>query len=274
MTDKAGRYIGGLDKSAFSVRDNELPQAITYFSNSDVPISVGILLDRSGSMAMTLDSNRLLGADENNVKKVIGEGLSEFIRSGNTLNDYFLIGFNDQVTLVTDWTEKGKDIVDRISSLKLHGKSALYDGCLAAVEKLSHSKHQKKVVLIISDGEDNSSKNKLNDIRRSLKSSNVLIYGINIHAPLYGIGRDSKVDELAQISGGISLFASSYGKSTPLFALIAQELHNQYLVGFTPPNSFAKSEWRKLQIKVTLPSDSAGNLKSVVARSRKGYTTL
>lgn len=274
VTDHTGRYVGGLDQSAFSVLDNSLPQKITYFRAIDVPISVAILLDVSGSMAMALDSNRLLGIDERNVKLAIREGLVDFMRFSNTANQYLLLGFNEQTTLLTDWTEKPENILDMIPSLKLKGKSALFDACFAALEKLSHSKYQKKVVLIISDGEDNSSKRKLSEIRRSLMSSNVLIYGVSLIPPLEGVGRDSRVEELAQLSGGISLFARGYRESSPLFALVAQELRHQYSVGFTPLNSSGKSEWHKLQVNVTFLSSNTGKPKNLVARTRKGYTTF
>jgi Ca-activated chloride channel family protein len=271
VTDKRGGYVTGLDKSNFAVFDDKAPQEITYFKAADEPVSVGIVFDASGSMA---DPNR-----RDLIKTLYREALSSFIRQSNESNIYFVIGLNDRPQLLLDW-RRGLDAINdalvTLGSVKLKGNTALYDACYLGIEKLARSAHRKRVLLVISDGQDNESHYRFSELRQRLKESDVLLYAIAINSAIdaytyMGTRGRGILDEVAAISGGVAFFPDKPPHVRNIFDLIAAELRHQYSIGFIPATSTNKSEWRRIKIKLNLPPDAPREMQHLLVRSRDGY---
>jgi Ca-activated chloride channel homolog len=271
VTDKSERYIAGLDKTAFAVNDNGIAQEITLFQNN-APLSVGIIYDTSGSMSPAR-------SDESEMRASIREGLARLIQSGGPSDKYFLIGFNDKVELLSDWTNDSQPIVKALSETRPKGKTAFHDACYTGLEKLVGEGRQKRVLLIISDGHDNVSTHKFSELHRALRESNVSVYAVGpaILPMDSGINRGNLtgLDELTSGMGGRFYIprkvASMNRIFVPIFEQISEELHHQYLIGYRPANFTADGKWRRIKIEVKAPADASGKRRQLSAGNRTGY---
>jgi hypothetical protein len=162
VTDTYGRYVSGLSKSAFAVYDNKQQQEITFFSDDDSPVSVGVIFDVSGSMS------------GDKVKRA-RDALSKFIQTSHDSDEYFLIAFNSRAQLLLDRTRDGDSILNKLTFVETKSQTALYDACYLGVEKVQRGAHPKRALLLISDGQDNDSRYTFNEVRKLLKESDVTL---------------------------------------------------------------------------------------------------
>ena len=139
VTDTYGRYVSGLGKSAFTVLDEKKPQDITFFSDDDAPVSVGVLFDVSGSMS------------GDKIKRS-RDALAKFIQTSHNMDEYFLIAFNSRAQLLLDRTRDGNAVLDKLTFVQTKNNTALYDACYLGVEKVQRGTHPKRALLLISDG--------------------------------------------------------------------------------------------------------------------------
>src|SRR4029434_10889508 len=193
VTDTYGRYVSGLGKGAFTVLDEKKPQEITYFSDDDSPVSVGVIFDVSGSM----------GGDK--VKRA-RDALSKFIQTSHNMDEYFLIAFNSRAQLLLDNHHTRNQVLDKLTYVQTRNNTALYDACYLGVEKFQRGAHPKRALLLISDGQDNNSRYTFGELRRLLKESDVTLYGIGILSgsdagSSMGMEGQGILDELASVSG-------------------------------------------------------------------------
>lgn len=262
VTDSYGRYVSGLDKKAFKVYDDKEEQQIEFFSDDDAPVSVGIIFDVSGSM----------GGDK--IRKA-REALSRFIQTSHDNDEYFLIAFNSRAQLLLDKTRDGDAVLNKLTFVDTKGNTALYDACYLGVEKVTRGAHQKRALLLISDGQDNNSRYTFNNVRRLLKESDVVVYSIGIlggNDPGSSLGMEGQsiLDELSAVSGGKAFFPNTSAEMDELFERIALELRHQYSIGYTPKDFKPDGRWHKLKVKVTPPR----GLPHLFARSRDGYYAI
>lgn len=260
VTDIRGRYISGLNKNAFTVIDNKIPQEITFFSDDDVPVSLGIVFDFSGSMS------------GDKIKRS-REALSRFLETSHERDEYFLIGFNSRPQLLLDKTRDSKAVLDKLTFVHPHGETAFYDACYLGVEKVTHGTHPKRAILIISDGQDNNSRYTFRDLRRLLKESDVIIYAIGIEGAndgLLGMQGQAILDEIAAVSGGMAFFPSTAAEMDNVFERIAVELRHQYAIGYKPTNFTGDGKWHHVKVKVTPPR----GFRYLSVRSRGGYYAI
>jgi len=259
VTDTYGRYVSGLGKSAFTVLDEKKPQEITFFSDDDAPVSVGVLFDVSGSM----------GGDK--IKRA-RDALSKFIQTSHNMDEYFLIAFNSRAQLLLDKTRDGNAVLDKLTFVQTRNNTALYDACYLGVEKVQRGAHPKRALLLISDGQDNNSRYTFNELRRLLKESDVTLYGIGILSgsdagSSMGMEGQGILDELASVSGGKAFFPRSNAEMDDIFEQIALELRHQYSIGYKPTNFMNDGRWHKIKVKVTPPR----GLPRLFVRSKEGY---
>lgn len=167
VTDLYGRYVSGLDKNSFTIFDNNQEQDITYFSDSDAPVSLGVLFDVSGSMS---------GEKIQKARKA----LARFINSSHPNDEYFLIAFNSRAQLLLDRTRDGDAVVQKLTLVNPRQNTALYDAVYLGIERVTRGSHQKRALLIISDGQDNSSRYNFGEVRRLMKESDVVTYAVGI----------------------------------------------------------------------------------------------
>lgn len=259
VQDLYGRYVSGLDKKAFSILDNNEEQEITFFSDSDAPISVGILFDVSGSM---------------NKEKIAKSrrALEKFINTSHPSDEYFLIAFNNRAQLLLDRTRDGDAVLQKLTLVEPKNNTALYDACYLGVERVTRGSRQKKALLIISDGQDNNSRYNFGEVRRLMKESDVTIYAVGIldgkdSGTMEGMQGQAFLDELASVTGGKAFYPNTDVELDEIFERIALELRHQYTIGYTPKDFAPDGKWHKVKTKVKPPR----GLPRLTVRSREGY---
>ena len=262
VTDTYGRYVSGLGKNAFTVLDDKKPQEITFFSDDDSPVSVGVIFDVSGSM----------GGDK--VRRA-RDALSKFIQTSHDSDEYFLIAFNSRAQLLLDKTRDGNAVLDKLTFVQTKNNTTLYDACYLGVEKVQRGAHPKRALLLISDGQDNNSRYTFNELRRLLKESDVTLYGIGILSgndagSSLGMEGQGILDDLASVSGGKAFFPRSAAEMDDIFEQIALELRHQYSIGYKPTDFANDGHWHRIKVKVTPPR----GLPRLFVRSKEGYYAI
>ncbi len=263
--DKNGRFVGGLKKDSFKVFEDGVEQKIASFSQEDVPISLGILLDLSGSM-------------RNKIEQVNKAALA-FIRASNPEDQVFLIGFNEQVELLQDYTSDIDEVADSLDNIVVTGGTALYDAIYLGVQKAHTGIKPKKAIVVITDGEDRDSFYKLDELIAKVQESDVQIYCVGFLNPVPDKGLfghwsksvpEKAHDALQRISeetGGKAFFPQKLTEINNIVAEIAQELRNQYSIGYVSSNTARDGTYRRVKIALEAGGGSNNHL-----RYRRGYT--
>ena len=251
VTDSLNRYVVGLEKDHFKVFEDKIEQQVLHFSNQKAPISVGFVLDTSGSMA-----DNILAAKNS---------IARFLEQGDPEDEYFLVTFNEISRLALDYTNKRENVQNAISISEAKGRTALYDAVYLGLEKMRGARNDKKALIVITDGEDNSSRYTFSELKEFAKESDVQIYVIGERGDLgYGQGI---INEIVGLSGGRAFFPSSFNQLDYYCDLIHTELRNQYLIGYRPSNRDFDGKWRKIKVKLEPPE----GLPRLSVRAREGY---
>jgi Ca-activated chloride channel homolog len=262
--NKSGKFVGGLKKDNFKLYEDGVEQNISSFSQEDVPITMGILLDLSGSMKDKLDQ----------VKKAA----LAFLQANNPQDQVFLIGFNDEVELLQDFTSDIDEITDALDNTLALGGTALYDAIYLGIQKSHAGSKAKKAVVVITDGEDRDSYYKLNELISKVQESDVQAFSIGFlnEIPDKGIfGRFSKSipqkahDALLQIgeeTGGKAFFPDRLTDIHAVVAEIAGELRNQYSISYSSSNAVRDGSFRRVKIELVGTNTTNNHL-----RYRRGY---
>ncbi len=259
VTDTFGRYVSGLTQKAFTITDNNKEQEITFFSDKDAPVSIGILFDVSGSMS----SDKIRKARK---------ALERFISTSHPSDEYFLIAFNSRAQLLMDRTRDGDAVLRKLTLVQPKNNTALYDAVYLGVERVTRGTHQKRALLVISDGQDNSSRYNFGEVRRLIKESDVVTYAVGImdrgdSTSSLGMQGQAFLDELSSVTGGKSFYPQSDIEMDEIFERIALELRHQYSIGYIPKDFEPDGKWRKVKVKVKPPR----GLPRLTVRSREGY---
>jgi VWFA-related protein len=245
--DGHGRFVRGLPQSAFHVFEDDRPQRISHFASENVPLDLIVAIDISGSMTTAMTK----------VKSAVKEFLAA-IPSGDQVT---LVGFNDTIFTLTRRSTEPADRVRAVDRLAPWGATALYDVILRSIGLLGRETGRKALV-VFTDGEDQGSHATLADVERGLQSSDVTLYMI-------GQGRGVSMDSLKKVmerlstpTGGRALFTDNVDQLHDAFAALVDELSNQYLLGYLPPDLRRDDEWRRITVQVDGHSD---------VRARQGY---
>ena len=258
VTDPLNRRVTGLEKENFSVTDDNVPQTIRYFSSQDAPITIGVVLDLSGSMTSKFTRAR--------------KALTEFLRTSNPQDEFFVVGFNDRPSIIGDYTSDVDDVEARMGMLKPENRTALIDAIYLGVDHLRQAKYDRKALLIISDGGDNRSRYTQNELERVVREADVQIYSIGIFdnyapSPEEQLGPEL-LKQICESTGG-RLF--NVGSDTADLADIAErisaELRNEYVLGYRPSEPKHDGSWRKLKVKLAPPP----GLPPLTVHFREGY---
>ncbi len=259
VTDSGGRFVSGLKKNAFTIKDNNVEQDIQYFSDTDAPVSVGILFDVSDSMS------------GDKIQKA-RQALSRFIATSHPSDEYFLIAFNSRAQLLLDRSRNGEAVLDKLSMVKPDKNTALYDAVYLGIERVTRGSHQKRALLIISDGQDNASRYNFGEVRRLMKESDVVAYSIGImgyddSSSQLGMQGQIFLDEISSVTGGKAFYPRTDIEMDDVFERIALELRHQYSIGYTPKDFQPNGKWRRIKVKVKPPR----GLPRLTVRGREGY---
>jgi len=263
----AGEYVMGLERNAFELADEKELRAVAFLESADKPFSLGVLIDTSESMVFP-DRKEFGQAD------VLAKAISGFPKLSHKDNEYFLMSLVGKARLVGDWMN-GKAWLDSTTEFKQEkGSTALFDACLGGLAKLESGHYSKKVLVVVTDGIDSGSKHTLNDVKESLRHSDVILYGILVRnvmdlssQPIEG---ELVMTELSNATGGETLIAKNLGQLERAVETIAVQLRHQYLVGFQsaggPPN-----KWHRVNLRVSTAVNGHPEFSKLSVRTRRGY---
>ena len=269
VTDKAGRAMVGLEKTAFTVYDNDVAQDITSFQNADQPLSVAIVYNMSPSVAFPEHE------EEKQVSEVLRYALPSFL-NGSQNNQYFLLGYGPAVELLSDWTSDRTELLDKIKQRQPKDKALLFDACYAAIEKLMQEGKHKRVLLLMSNGLDDNSSHKLKELTRLIKQSDVLIYSIALMRPgdsgsAMAMEGQGVLNEMSSETGGQLYVPKKFAYLKDIFAVVALELSHQYTIGYRPSNFVADGKEHRIKVALQRVRGNDGKEVSVIVRVRQGY---
>lgn len=273
VVDRRNHVVPDLPKERFAVYEDGIRQEIAFFSREDAPVSLGFVLDTSGSMRRKL-------------AKVVAAAKS-LLRQRHPEDEYFLVEFKGEAELLEDFTRDVSLIQDALENLIASGQTALLDAIYLSVEHAQkYGKHRRKAIVVITDGEDRNSYYTQDQVLERLRKSDVQVYAVGFTEGLSEVaifrqtesrrlGRQEKkarklLEEIARQSGGRAFFPESPDELDAIAAVIAQELRAQYAIGYYPSRPERDGSWRAVRVEV-LPDKERGPL---TARTRAGYYAL
>ncbi|MDP9039119.1 MAG: VWA domain-containing protein [Acidobacteriota bacterium] len=257
VTDPMNRLVTGLEKENFAIFDNNAAQSIKYFSTQDAPLSIGVIFDLSGSMSSKFVRAR--------------KALTEFLRTSNPQDEFFVVGFNDRPAVIVDYTSEVDDVEARMVMLKPENRTALIDAVYLGVDKLRQAKFDRKALLIISDGGDNRSRYTEGELRRVVRESDLQIYSIGIF-DAYAATTEEQLgpvllNDICEMTGGRMFKVNDVADLSDIATRISAELRNEYVVGYTPNEVKHDGNWRKLKVRLLPPP----GLPQLTVHFRQGY---
>jgi Ca-activated chloride channel family protein len=245
VTDPYSRLVTGLDKENFKVFEDGIEQEISAFSSEDVPISIGLIFDMSGSMADKVEKAR--------------QAAIQFMRTANPRDEFFLVSFNDRAELTSRFTSSIEELENRMMFTMAKGRTALLDAIYLGLSQMRSAHNGKRALLIISDGGDNHSRYNEADIRNFLKEADCQLYAMGIF-DVNDMGRTTEerygpslLSELAEMTGGRVFPVSTLGDLPDIASKIGMELRNQYVLGYKPSDARHNGAWRKIKVKLLAP---------------------
>jgi len=258
VTDSLNRYVTSLEAGHFQIWEDKVEQKIEYFSAEDVPISIGVIFDVSGSMKDKIATAR--------------QAATTFLKTGNPEDEYFLVEFANRPEVASDFTTDVAKLQTKLIMTPAKGMTAMYDSVYLGLEKLKEGTNPKKALLLITDGEDNRSRYTFQNVKEFVKEQDVQIYGIGIVDDLnsqLGAGRTGRalIEELSDLTGGRAFFPDSVYELEDICTKIAVELKNQYVIGYHSTNQTKDGKWRKLRLKVNPPK----GIPRLNVRAKQGY---
>jgi len=251
--DQNAKVVKDLPKSAFTVYENGEKQTVTVFRQEDVPISLGLIIDNSASMTDKRD-------------RVASAALS-LVKASNPQDEVFIIDFNEKAVLAKEFTNNIKDLESALRNIDAKGETAMRDALLLGIEHLRHRAHRdKKVLVVVTDGDDNSSMETEAHLAEVAQQNDVIVYAVGLlgaEEPESAARARKQVTELTQQTGGRVWFPNDVAEITNIAPEIAHEIRNQYVVAYTPSNLAADGSFRKIRVDVDAPG--------VLVRTRAGY---
>jgi Ca-activated chloride channel family protein len=264
IMDKNNHFVSGLEQSRFRVFENGVEQKIESFAQEDVPVSMGIVLDLSGSMRGKIEQ--------------VNRAALAFLQAGNPGDEFFLIGFNDDVELLQDYTGDIDEISDAMENTVVVGKTLLYDAIYLGVEKAQSGARSKKALVVITDGNDDTSYFSLKELIAKIQESNVQVFCVGLlderpKRNIFGRWADAEAkkyhDALVGISegtGGKAFFPQETAEIRDAVNEIARDLRGQYSIGYFSSNTARDGAFRTVKIEMT-----GKKIDGVTIRHRRGY---
>lgn len=262
--DKNGRFVSGLSKEDFKIYEDGVQQTILSFSQEDVPVSLGILLDLSGSMRGKIEQ--------------VNKAALAFIAASNPQDQVFLIGFNEDVELLQDFTSDIDEITDALENTAVMGSTAIYDAVYLGVQKAHTGTKAKKAIVLITDGVDRESYYSLDELVSKVQETDVQVFAVGFLDPIKKRGlfsswsksvpekaRDA-ITRISEETGGKAFFPSEVAEIHNIVSEIAHELRNQYSLGYFSSNGARDGSFRRVKIEISGPNAAGNRL-----RYRRGY---
>jgi Ca-activated chloride channel family protein len=248
--------VSGLVKEDFQVYEDGVLQQVNAFSHEDIPVTVGLVIDNSGSM-MPKRAEVIFAAEA-------------FARSSNPDDQFFVVNFNEKVSFGlprdTPFANKAASLEMALSTIRANGETALYDAVDAALEHLKKGDRDKKVLILISDGGDNASHHNLTQVMAAAKKSEAIIYTIGLFDFDDPDRNPRMLKHLAEATGGEAFLPESVKEAVPICERIARDIRSQYTIAYVPTNTDQDGKYRVIQVKARNP-----RLGRLSVRTRAGY---
>jgi Ca-activated chloride channel family protein len=234
VTDTYERPVHGLRKEEFRLFEDGVEQNISQFFRQDGPISMGIIFDASNSMLHKLAESRL--------------AVSEFLRLSLPGDEFFLLRFSDRPATVCAFTKDTGEIEDAVARIQSKGLTALFDAIYLGMHHMKRASNNRKVLLILSDGADNNSRYNEREIKRLVREADVRLFAISIQ------DRSPVLENLAEESGGRAFRVRKLDELPDLASKLSVELHNEYVLGYSPSRQENDGKYRKLTVELAKPA--------------------
>jgi VWFA-related protein len=254
VTDKSGRLVTNLPQSAFQVFENGVLQPIKLFKREDVPVSMGLIIDNSGSMREKRQAVEMAALD--------------MVRDSNPQDEVFIVNFNDEAYLDADFTNDPKILEQGLTKIDSRGGTAMRDAIRMSIDHLKEkAKRDKKVILVVTDGNDNASTMSLEALVRLAQQDDVLVYAIGLlteEEKREASKAKRALGILVENTGGQVFYPKDISEVDKIAHDVAHDIRNQYTIAYTPTNTALDGSFRQIKIVLKAPG-------SPVARTRSGY---
>jgi len=254
VVDEKQRIVTNLEKAAFTVYEDGRPQTITSFRHEDIPVAMGIVVDNSGSMREK--------------RQKVNAAALNLVRSSNPSDEVFIVNFNDEYYLDQDFTSNISKLKAGLEKIEARGGTALYDAVVASADHLKSAKLDKKVIFVVTDGEDNASSESLEQaVRRLQAEAGPTVYAIGILGEEEHPKRAKRaLQVISERTGGMAFFPKTLDEVDAISRTVAHDIRSQYTIGYKPATPKNQGGYR--QVKVEAHSRSYGKL---TVRTKSGY---
>jgi len=254
VVDKAGHLVLNLPQSAFTVYENGVKQEVTTFRREDVPVSLGLVIDNSASM------------HEKRAK--VGSAALALVKASNPEDEVFILNFNEETSIEADYTNDINKLADALKTINSKGGTAMRDALRMGIEHLRHGgKKEKRILLVVTDGEDNASVETLDHVIQSAQQNGVIIYSIGLLSddePHEAERAKRALDALTFATGGQVWYPQELSEVDGIAREVAHEIRSQYILGYTPTNLAQDGTFRRIRVTLNAPGDPT-------VRTRSGY---
>jgi VWFA-related protein len=257
VVDKTGKLVTNLKQDAFSVTENDVKQEIRLFKREDIPVSMGLIIDNSGSMRSKRSS--------------VEAAALALVKDSNPDDEYFIVNFNDEAYIDNpdnkDFLTDLKDMQEALTRIDSRGGTAMRDAIAKSIEWLKKAHKEKKVLVVVTDGVDNASTESLEDLVRDARQSEVLIYAVGLltdEEKRSAASAKRQLNALAEATGGEVFYPKELTDVEPIAHQVSRDIRSQYTIGYKPSNEALDGTFRKIKVTVK----AAGNL---TPRTRTGY---
>jgi Ca-activated chloride channel family protein len=255
VLDARKHLVTNLDPANFAVYEDNQPQKISSFRREDIPVSIGIVVDNSGSMRTK--------------RAAVTKAVLNLMQASNPQDEVFVVNFNDDPYLDQDFTNKLEPLREALDRVDSRGGTALYDAVIASADHLAKgAKKEKKVLLVVTDGVDNESRESLEQaIRKVQDDKGPTIYTIGILGDEPGIKRAKRaLQSLSDQTGGVAFFPKDLAEVDEISQEVAKDIRNQYSITYKPTNPRSNGGYRKVKVEARAPG-----YKDLQVRTRDGY---
>jgi Ca-activated chloride channel homolog len=243
VTDSMDRLVTGLEKSNFEIYQDKQRQTISNLSSEDVPVSIGVILDTSGSMGNKMD-------------KAL-DAVTSFLDNANLRDEFFLISFSDEPHLISGFTNRVSDIKNKMPFLRSKGRTSLLDAIYVGINELRNAAFQRKALLIISDGGDNHSRYTEGEVKPLAREADAQIFAIGIFdrypSSTEEINGPELLSEISDVTGGRTFTIDNPNDLADVARKVADALRDEYVLAYVPRPAPLDGKWHKIKVKLLPP---------------------
>ena len=258
ITDNLNRPVIGLDSDNFQLFENKKPQEIRHFSNEDTPVSIGLIVDMSGSMANKISKTQ--------------EAIRQFCQEANPQDEFFMITFSDTPQLAADFTNTPDDIENNFLLTQAKGRTSLLDAIYMGLRKMQDARYPRRALLILSDGGDNHSRYTERDVKGVVKEAGVQLYSVGTFDRYVTTEEEMLGPELlrsiTEVTGGKAYTLTNIADLPVMTRAIGVQLRHQYVLSYRPGAKPQKGKWYKISVRLRLPKKLHELLR---VNARTGY---